>query len=278
MRCAVSSWSTTTRPRSSRRCVDPSTGYRWPSSSPPPGCGRCRCATSRDASTTGSPCFRTPAVAGRNAGVPSQARSGGATTCCSLTTNAACGPCPASRAAHRWRPWSTCWWPSRSPPGAVVDTVTRLVDRSLVSVDSTDDGQVRYRLLDSIRAYAADRLTDAGLAEAAVAPTPAGPRRLPPVRGPRPGQAPAGVSGDRASREGERGRRAQMVPDQRTRPRCQHRDRVRLDLGRPRRRHGRRHQDPRHAHVGHATVRAGLGAPARRLARGVSRRRRSRPR
>ncbi len=53
------------------------------------------------------------------------------------------------------------------PPGAVVDTVTRLVDRSLVSVDSTDDGQVRYRLLDSIRAYAADRLTDAGLAETA---------------------------------------------------------------------------------------------------------------
>ena len=34
-------------------------------------------------------------------------------------------------------------------------------------MDSTDDGQVRYRLLDSIRAYAADRLTDAGLAETA---------------------------------------------------------------------------------------------------------------
>ena len=53
------------------------------------------------------------------------------------------------------------------PADAVVDTVTRLVDRSLVSVDSTDDGQVRYRLLDSIRAYAADRLTDAGLTETA---------------------------------------------------------------------------------------------------------------
>ena len=49
------------------------------------------------------------------------------------------------------------------PAGAVVDTLTRLVDRSLVSVDSTDDGRVRYRLLDSIREYAADRLTDAGL-------------------------------------------------------------------------------------------------------------------
>ncbi|HYO41146.1 MAG TPA: BTAD domain-containing putative transcriptional regulator [Nocardioidaceae bacterium] len=50
------------------------------------------------------------------------------------------------------------------PAGAVVDVLTRLVDRSLVSVDDAGGGQVRYRLLDSIRAYAGDRLTDAGLA------------------------------------------------------------------------------------------------------------------
>jgi predicted ATPase/DNA-binding SARP family transcriptional activator len=49
------------------------------------------------------------------------------------------------------------------PTDAVVDTMTRLIDRSLVSVDSTEDGRVRYRLLDSIRAYAGDRLADAGL-------------------------------------------------------------------------------------------------------------------
>jgi predicted ATPase/DNA-binding SARP family transcriptional activator len=49
------------------------------------------------------------------------------------------------------------------PAGAVVDTVTRLIDRSLVSVDSPEDGQVRYRLLDSIRAFAGERLADAGL-------------------------------------------------------------------------------------------------------------------
>ncbi|PKH41044.1 AfsR/SARP family transcriptional regulator [Nocardioides alpinus] len=49
------------------------------------------------------------------------------------------------------------------PPEAVVDTLTRLVDRSLVTVDGTEDGGVRYRLLDSIRAYAGDRLADAGL-------------------------------------------------------------------------------------------------------------------
>jgi tetratricopeptide (TPR) repeat protein len=53
------------------------------------------------------------------------------------------------------------------PEGAVPDTLTRLVDRSLLSVDSSDDGSVRYRLLDSIRTFAADRLRDAGLAETA---------------------------------------------------------------------------------------------------------------
>jgi predicted ATPase len=53
------------------------------------------------------------------------------------------------------------------PPVAMVDALTRLIDRSLVSVDSSEDDQVRYRLLDSIRAYAADRLTDAGLRESA---------------------------------------------------------------------------------------------------------------
>ncbi len=49
------------------------------------------------------------------------------------------------------------------PPGAVVDVLTRLVDRSLVSVDDAEGGHVRYRLMDSIRAYADDRLSDAGL-------------------------------------------------------------------------------------------------------------------
>ena len=107
------------------------------------------------------------------------------------------------------------------PAGAVVDTLTRLVDRSLVSVDSTDDGQVRYRLLDSIRAYAADRLADAGLTETAHRAHAALVRadgRL--VRGARPGQEPTGVPGDRARREGERGRRTHVEQDQRTGPRC----------------------------------------------------------
>ncbi len=55
------------------------------------------------------------------------------------------------------------------PSAAVLDTISRLVDRSLVTVDSHDDGTVRYRLLDSIRAYAAERLRDSGEADTAAA-------------------------------------------------------------------------------------------------------------
>ena len=52
------------------------------------------------------------------------------------------------------------------PAGAVLDTVGRLVDRSLVTLDPVSGG-ARYRLLDSIRTFAAERLSDAGLAEVA---------------------------------------------------------------------------------------------------------------
>ena len=48
------------------------------------------------------------------------------------------------------------------PGEAVLDTITRLVDRSLVSVDNADGGGVRYRLLDSIQAFAAARLEESG--------------------------------------------------------------------------------------------------------------------
>ena len=56
------------------------------------------------------------------------------------------------------------------PAGAAIDVVSRLASRSLVIVD--DDGPsspVRYRLLDSIRAFALDAMADAGLSERALA-------------------------------------------------------------------------------------------------------------
>ncbi|GAA4769395.1 BTAD domain-containing putative transcriptional regulator [Actinomycetospora chibensis] len=53
------------------------------------------------------------------------------------------------------------------PAPAALDVVGRLVDRSLVTVDVSGHGAVRYRLLDSIRAFARDRLAEAGLADVA---------------------------------------------------------------------------------------------------------------
>ena len=54
------------------------------------------------------------------------------------------------------------------PAAAAIDVVGRLANRSLVIVD--DDGAaatVRYRLLDSIRAFALEAMTDAGMSERA---------------------------------------------------------------------------------------------------------------
>jgi predicted ATPase len=50
------------------------------------------------------------------------------------------------------------------PPASAVDVIGRLADRSLVTLTVTAGGASRYRLLDSIRAFAADRLRDAGSA------------------------------------------------------------------------------------------------------------------
>ena len=132
------------------------------------------------------------------------------------------------------------------PADAVVDTLTRLVDRSLVSADSTADGQVRYRLLDSIGAYAADRLDDAGFAETA--------RRAHAdwyaqtadwcdthVRGIDQPTCLAIARAERANVDAALAWCRTNEPG----PRGRHRRRTGLDLGGPGRRRGRRRQDPR---------------------------------
>jgi predicted ATPase/DNA-binding SARP family transcriptional activator len=53
------------------------------------------------------------------------------------------------------------------PAGSALDIVDRLVDRSLVTVDADGTAGTRYRLLDSVRAFAADRAAEAGAAGAA---------------------------------------------------------------------------------------------------------------
>jgi non-specific serine/threonine protein kinase len=50
------------------------------------------------------------------------------------------------------------------PPDAVLDTLTRLVHASLVMADE-HGGEVRYRLLDTVRQHASESLRDAGEAE-----------------------------------------------------------------------------------------------------------------
>ena len=50
-----------------------------------------------------------------------------------------------------------------------IDVLGRLTDRSMLSLEITDDGATRYRLLDSIRAFAGGRLREAGLADDASA-------------------------------------------------------------------------------------------------------------
>ncbi|WP_448640870.1 AfsR/SARP family transcriptional regulator [Geodermatophilus sp. URMC 63] len=53
------------------------------------------------------------------------------------------------------------------PPGSAIDVVDRLVDRSLITADPDATAGTRYRLLDSVRAFAADRAAEAGAAGAA---------------------------------------------------------------------------------------------------------------
>jgi predicted ATPase/DNA-binding SARP family transcriptional activator len=55
------------------------------------------------------------------------------------------------------------------PAEAAIDVVGRLASRSLVIADESATGNVRYRLLDSIRAYALEAMADAAASERAAA-------------------------------------------------------------------------------------------------------------
>src|SRR5262249_3408287 len=52
-------------------------------------------------------------------------------------------------------------------PGEVLDLLTRLVDTSLVVVEEQPDGTARYRLLETLRQFAAERLAGAQRRDAA---------------------------------------------------------------------------------------------------------------
>lgn len=55
------------------------------------------------------------------------------------------------------------------PSESAIDVIGRLTDRSLVAVEEGTGGEFRYRLLDSVRAYAAARLDEAGATDVASA-------------------------------------------------------------------------------------------------------------
>src|SRR6185312_13589307 len=55
------------------------------------------------------------------------------------------------------------------PPASAVDVISRLADRSLVTLTVRAGGSARYHLLDSIRAFAVGRLREAGSADDALA-------------------------------------------------------------------------------------------------------------
>jgi predicted ATPase len=55
--------------------------------------------------------------------------------------------------------------PAVLPAPAVLDTLCRLVDKSLVVADEDGDGRVRYRCLETLREYAGQRLLESGQAE-----------------------------------------------------------------------------------------------------------------
>ena len=127
------------------------------------------------------------------------------------------------------------------PAGAVLDTIGRLVDRSLVIVDGADGRrQVRYRLLDSIRLFAAERLGESGCGRSRPPRTPTGSpsRRAGATRTSAAHRQPDVLAFARAERANIDAALAWCAA-RTTRRRLPDRQRLRLDLGRARRRHGR---------------------------------------
>ena len=100
---------------------------------------------------------------------PCGPRSPGATTCSSPTTSAGCGRWPPSPVGLRCRRSSRVLGALGVPAESGLDVVSRLVDRSLAIADIAPRGPARYRLLDSVRDLARERLDEAGLGDVAAA-------------------------------------------------------------------------------------------------------------
>ena len=140
------------------------------------------------------------------------------------------------------------------PTASVLDTISRLVDRSLVSVD---ERRRRDGALPTARQHQGVRRRAAAASRARpTRPRPRTPRGTPRlrrlVRRARAQRATAGVPGDRPRRTGQRRRGAGLVRRARSAARRTDRQRVRLDLGGARRRHRRSRARPRRPHCRYA--------------------------
>ncbi len=113
------------------------------------------------AGATGSSCWPRATGPPRRASRPCGRPWTGATSCSPSPSRPCCAGCRCSPAGT-WR------WPSRSAPtrrsrpSQVLDLLAALIDKSLVTLDAELDGFARYRLLDTIKEYAADRLDASG--------------------------------------------------------------------------------------------------------------------
>ena len=147
--------------RSQRRarsgcCVGASTGSRWRSSSRRRVCGRCHRRISSPASTSGS--SSSPTAVARRSERHQTLRSTidwsydllDPDRASGVATGCRCSPAAVTSPRRR-----RCLSGDDLDVFDVVDVLGQLVDKSLVVADDDDDGGVRYRLLETIRQYAA---------------------------------------------------------------------------------------------------------------------------
>ena len=120
---------------------------------------------SRPGSRTASACSPAGRAPPWSACRPCGRRSTGATSCSPPRSSDCCGAWRSSPAASRSRPRSRSAPGTALEPELVLDLLGSLVDQSLVIAEQRGPG-TRYRLLETVREYALERLAEAGEEEA----------------------------------------------------------------------------------------------------------------